>query len=67
VIGAAFVPIGAGIPAAMWGRPRIYREIRSPIRRMNKETPLLDAPRIHSELLMLDIEIAESTMPQVHD
>ena len=41
------------------GRPRINREIRDLIRRMNKENPLWGAPRIHSELLMLGIEVAE--------
>jgi transposase InsO family protein len=44
------------------GRPRIDREIRDLIRRMNKENPLWGAPRIHSELLMLGIEVAESTV-----
>ena len=44
------------------GRPRIDREIRDLIRRMNKENPLWGAPRIHSELLMLGIELAESTV-----
>ena len=44
------------------GRPRINREIRDLIRRMNKENPLWGAPRIHSELLMLGIEVAESTV-----
>src|ERR1017187_9732096 len=46
------------------GRPRIDREVRDLIRRINKENPLWGAPRIHSELLMLGIEVAEST---VHD
>ena len=44
------------------GRPRIDREIRDLIRRMNKENPLWGAPRIHSELLMLGIEVAQSTV-----
>jgi len=44
------------------GRPRIDREIRDLIRQMNKENPLWGAPRIHSELLMLGIEVAESTV-----
>jgi transposase InsO family protein len=44
------------------GRPRIDREIRDLIRRMNKENPLWGTPRIHSELLMLGIEVAESTV-----
>ena len=44
------------------GGPRIDREIHDLIRRMNKENPLWGAPRIHSELLMLGIEVAESTV-----
>src|SRR5208282_4704499 len=44
------------------GRPRIEREIRDLIRRMSKENPLWGAPRIHGELLMLSIAIAESTV-----
>jgi transposase InsO family protein len=44
------------------GRPRIEHEIRDIIRRMNKENPLWGAPRIHSELLMLGIEVAASTV-----
>ena len=44
------------------GRPRINREVRDLIRRMNKENPLWGAPRIHSELRMLAIEVAESTV-----
>src|SRR5713101_3979029 len=43
------------------GRPKIDREIRDLIRRMNKQNPLWGAPRIHGELLMLGIEVAEST------
>src|ERR1700682_2428778 len=37
-------------------------EIRDLIRRMSKENPLWGAPRIHGELLMLGIEVAQSTM-----
>jgi transposase InsO family protein len=44
------------------GRPKIDREIRDLIRRMNKENPPWGAPRIHGELLMLGIEVAESTV-----
>src|SRR5512135_3248766 len=44
------------------GRPRIDSEIRSLIRRMNRENPLWGAQRIHGELLMLGIEVAESTV-----
>jgi hypothetical protein len=44
------------------GRPKIDREIRDLIRRMNKENPLWGAPRIHGELLMLGLEVAQSTV-----
>jgi len=44
------------------GRPRIDREIRALIRRTNKENPLWGAPRIHGKLLMLGIEVAQSTV-----
>ena len=44
------------------GRPRIDCEIRELIRRMSRENPLWGAPRIHGELLMLSIEVAQSTV-----
>jgi len=44
------------------GRPRIDRELRELIRRMSRENPLWGAPRIHGELLMLGIEVSESTV-----
>src|SRR5271169_2760891 len=44
------------------GRPRTAAEIRALIRRMNRENSLWGAPRIHGELLMLGIEVAESTI-----
>src|ERR1700720_1131371 len=44
------------------GRPRIDSEIRALIPRMNGENPLWGAPRIHGELLMLGIEVAESSV-----
>jgi hypothetical protein len=44
------------------GRPRIDCEIRTLIRRMSRENPLWGAPRIHGELLMLGIDVAESTV-----
>ena len=44
------------------GRPRIDSEIRVLIRRMNRENPLWGAPRIHGELLMLGIDVAQSTV-----
>ena len=43
------------------GRPRIDSDIRALIRRMSRENPLWGVPRIHGELLMLGIEVAEST------
>jgi hypothetical protein len=43
-------------------RRKIDREIRDLIRRMSKENPLWGAPRIHGELLMLGIEVAQSTV-----
>jgi hypothetical protein len=44
------------------GRPRIDREIRDFIRRMSKENSLWGARRIHGELRMLRIEVAQSTV-----
>src|SRR6266508_6360854 len=44
------------------GRPRIDRELRDLIRRMNRENPLWGAPRIHGELLKLGFEVADSTV-----
>jgi len=38
------------------------REIRDLIRGMSKDNPLWGAPRIHGELLMLGIEVAQSTV-----
>jgi Homeodomain-like domain len=44
------------------GRPPIDSEVRALIRRMSGENPLWGAPRVHGELLMLGIEVAESTV-----
>jgi transposase InsO family protein len=44
------------------GRPRIDRDISELIRRMSRENPLWGAPRIHGELLMLGIDLSESTV-----
>ena len=44
------------------GRPKIDCEIRDLIRRMSRDNRLWGAPRIHGELLMLGIEVAESTV-----
>jgi transposase InsO family protein len=50
------------------GRPKLDKELRDLIRRISCENPLWGAPRIHGELLMLGIEVAQSTvakyMPQ---
>src|SRR3984893_18370362 len=44
------------------GRPKVAAEVRSLIRRMSLENSLWGAPRIHSELLKLGIEVAQSTV-----
>ena len=44
------------------GRPKISRELRELVRRMNKDNPLWGAPRIHGELLKLGFTSAESTV-----
>ncbi len=44
------------------GRPRVEADLRKLIRRMSRENPLWGAPRIHGELLMLGIDVAESTV-----
>jgi len=44
------------------GRPSIDGEIRDLIRRMSMANPLWGAPRIHGELLMLGIQVAQSTV-----
>jgi hypothetical protein len=44
------------------GRPKIDRGLRDLIRRMSRENPLWGASRIHSELLMLGFEVAQSTV-----
>jgi hypothetical protein len=61
-IGTAFAPTGHWKSRRSGGRPRIDREIRDLIRRISKENPLWGAPRIHGELLMLGIEVAQSTV-----
>ena len=43
------------------GRPRMI-QMRALIRRISCENPLWGAPRIHGELLMLGIEVAESAV-----
>jgi transposase InsO family protein len=44
------------------GRPKVPAEIRSLIRPMSAENPLWGAPRIHRELLILGIEVVQSTV-----
>ena len=44
------------------GRPKIDREIRELIRQISMENLFWGAPRIHGELLMLGIEVAQSTV-----
>jgi hypothetical protein len=44
------------------GRPAIPREIRDQIQEMSRANWQWGAPRIHSELLKLGIEVAESTV-----
>jgi hypothetical protein len=44
------------------GRPKIDRGLRDLIRRMSRENPNWGASRIHGELLMLGIRVAQSTV-----
>jgi len=44
------------------GRPTISGEVRKLIRDMSLANPLWGAPRIHGELLMVGIEVAQSTV-----
>ncbi|MFT5051251.1 MAG: putative transposase [Chlamydiales bacterium] len=44
------------------GRPRIARELRDLIRKMNLANPLWGAPKIHGELLKLGIEVSQATI-----
>ena len=44
------------------GRPKIDRGLRDLIQRMSRENPLWGASRIHGELLMLGLEVAQSTV-----
>ncbi len=47
---------------ARGGRPKISKETRDLIHEMSVANPLWGAPRIHGELKMLGIEIAQSTV-----
>jgi hypothetical protein len=44
------------------GRPKIDRGLRDLIQQMSRENPLWGAPRIHGELLMLGLDVAQSTV-----
>jgi hypothetical protein len=44
------------------GRATIDRGLRELIQRMSRENPLWGASRIHGELLMLGVEVAQSTV-----
>src|SRR5215472_7773052 len=45
------------------GRPPVPKQIRDLIRTMSRENPIWGAPRIHSELMKLDIKISEARLP----
>ena len=47
---------------APFGRPKIDKEIRELIKRMSLENPLWGTPRIQSELRLLGLDLAESTV-----
>src|SRR5215831_1831498 len=44
------------------GHPRVPKETRDLIRTMSRENPIWGAPRIHSELMKLGIEISEASV-----
>ena len=44
------------------GRPRVSKELRDLVRRMGEANPTWGAPRIHGELMKLDIEVSERTV-----
>jgi len=44
------------------GRPGVPKGIRSLIRKMSRDNPLWGAPRIHGELLKLDIDVGETSV-----
>ena len=44
------------------GRPPVPKQIRDLIRTMSRENPIWGAPRIHSELMKLDIKISEASI-----
>jgi transposase InsO family protein len=58
----AWIPSLSALEVWRRGRPTIDRDIRVLIQRMSRENRLWGAPRIHGELLMLGIEVAQSTV-----
>ena len=44
------------------GRPSVDTELRDLIRQISRANPLWGAPRIHGELLKLDIEVSQATV-----
>src|SRR5262249_49198027 len=44
------------------GRPQVPKEIRDLIRTMSRDNPIWGAPRIHSELMKLGIDISEASI-----
>jgi putative transposase len=44
------------------GRPPIAADVRDLIRTMSKENPLWGAPRIHGELLKLNLDVSQATV-----
>src|SRR5499425_1896774 len=44
------------------GRPQVPKQIRDLIRTMSRENPIWGAPRIHSELMKLNIQISQASI-----
>jgi hypothetical protein len=44
------------------GRPPVAADVRSLIRTMSKNNPLLGAPRIHGEILKLGVDVSQATV-----
>lgn len=49
-------------PRSQTGRPRVGAEVRALIKEISIANPLWGAPRIHGELLKLDIDVSHSTV-----
>jgi putative transposase len=56
------VPTENAVGLGQSGRPSIPKETRYLIRTMCRDNPIWGAPRIHSELLKIDIDISESSV-----